>query len=158
MRTAGSITMGMVFPPKGKYNCLVIGVEKGVSQNKKTPYVEPVFSSGEFEFNDQLYVTPKTIGRLSHFARKVCNMSDDYELPDNDIEASHALAKFIMDNALNKKCVVTIDEFTEKFIPLSGPDMGRTIEKTRRRVAFRGYEKIQEDAQQETVSDDDLPF
>lgn len=159
MRTVSSISMGMNFPPKGQYNCLVIGISKGTSQNKKTPYVEPMFITEEYEFNDQLYVTPKTVGRLSLFARKVCNMPDDYELPDDDSEAANTLAKYIMENAVNKNCIVTIDEFTEKFIPTTGPDMGRTVEKTRRRVAFRGYNRIEENIIQQTdISDDELPF
>lgn len=157
MRTAGSIPMGMNFPPKGQYNCLVVDISKGTSKEKKTPYVEPIFTTGEYEFNDQLYVTPKTIGRLSLFARKVCNMPDDHEIPDDDKDAANALAKYIMENAANKKCIVTIDEFIEKFIPVSGPDMGRTVEKTRRRVAFRGYDRMPEN-QSINIDDDDLPF
>lgn len=141
MRHAGNIGIGSSFPPVGKYQCMVIALNKGTTQQKKTPYIEVVFSTGEDEFPDQLFVTAKTLGRLCFFAKRVCGMPDEYELSDDDKEASVQIAKYIMQNALNKICYVTIEETDEEFIPTSGPDMGRKIKKTRRRVAFRGYDR-----------------
>ena len=167
MRTADSISFGgNITPPKGKYACRVINIDKGISQQKKTPFVEPTFSTEsvdyeDYEFTDQIYVTEKTIGRLCLFARRVCGMPDNFELPDSDKEAANTVAKYIMENAVGKMCIVTIEENEEKFIPTSGPDMGRTITKMRRRVAFKGYENYKNESvpeQQQQINDDDLPF
>lgn len=143
MRTAGSISSGgNNLPPKGKYNFVVIGLEKDVSKGeKKTPFIEVQMSTGEDEFSDQLYVTEKTLSRLYMFAKRICGMEDTFELPDTDKEAAIEIAKFIMRNAIGKSGVVTIDESEEVFIPTSGPNMGRSISKMRRRVAFNGYSK-----------------
>jgi hypothetical protein len=163
MRTAGQINVGSVMPAPGKYTCVVIGIEKGLSKERKTPFVQPTFTDGEYEFNDSLYVTPNTIGRLCMFAKRVCLMPDDFELPDGDTEAARVLAKFIMENALNKKCIVVVEEQEEKFMPTTGEDAGRTITKKRRRIAFNGYKKYEEQTRQEDnneppLDDDDLPF
>lgn len=159
MRTAGSISTGNgSLPPKGKYNCVVIGIDKGLSQQKKTPYIEPTLSTGEEDFTDQLYVTEKTIGRLCLFAKRVCGMPDDFSLSDDDKSAVNEIAKFIMENAIGKNCIVTIEENEEKFIPKTGPDIGRTITKMRRRVGFNGYAKPSEHGTIKTATDEDLPF
>ena len=148
-------------PPKGKYHFQVIDIGKGSSQQKHTPFVEPLLSIGEYDFTDQIYVTENTLGRLCLFARRICGMPDNFELPDSNAEAAIAVAKFIMENAIGKEGIVTIEENEEKFIPTSGPDMGRTITKMRRRVAFKGYDKYEPSTSVEGVpeqSDDDLPF
>jgi hypothetical protein len=159
VRTAESIKMGASFPEKGKYPCVVIDVLKGVSKGeKKTPYVEPVFSNGEDEFSDSLYVTPKTVGRLCMFAQRVCGMPKDFQLPDDDKEAANEVARFIMTNSIGKKCIVTIEEHEEMFMPTSGPDAGRNITKKRRRVAFRGYDRHVDAQHGVSQKDEDLPF
>lgn len=160
MRTVSNISIGSTMPPKGKYNCSVVAIDKGVSSNKKTPYIEPTLSTGEDDFTDQLYVTPKTIGRLSLFARRVCGMPDDFPLSDDDTAAANELAKFIMQNAVGKSCIVTIEENEEMFIPTTGPDAGRTKVKLRRKVAFKGYERFEEPLppSSNTTPEDDLPF
>jgi hypothetical protein len=160
MRTAGSISMGSSMPAAGKYACQVISVEKGTSSKSNTPFIEPMFTTGEDDFSDQLYVTPKTLGRLLLFAKKVCGMQDSFELPDDDMEASKSVANFIMKNALGKQCFVTIEEIEEKFMPSTGPDAGRTIIQKKRKVAFRGYDRYGEEIKRQSVDqkDEDLPF
>jgi len=148
-------------PPAGTYTCSVLDVQTAKSKNKGTPYIDVTLSNGEYEFNDQLYVTARTINRLCLFAKRVCGMSDDTEIPDDDLEAAKFVANYIMKNAVDNRCMVTVEENDEKFMPESGPDMGRTITIKRRRVAFTGYERYNETESTTTtkkVTDEDLPF
>ena len=137
-------TGGGQLPPKGKYNCVIINVEKGTSKLKHTPQIEVTLSTGDVDFCDQLYVTPKTLPRLCLFAKRVCDMPAETVLPDEDLPAAVEVAKFIMGNAMGKKCLVTIEENPEIFIPTTGPDAGRSKTIMKRKVAFRGYEKTEE--------------
>lgn len=149
--------MGSAMPPKGRYEFEVVGIEKGVSTGeKKTPYIEVTMISSEHEFSDQIYVTEKTLSRLCLFAKRICGMPDTFELPDGDKEASNVVARFIMENALGKCGIVTVEENEEKFMPSSGPDAGRMVSKMRRRVAFNGYQKMEIKNNQQ--KEDDLPF
>jgi len=159
VRTAESIKMGTSFPEKGKHSCIVVDISKGVSKGeKKTPYIEPVFSNGEDEFTDSLYVTPKTVGRLCLFAQRVCGMQKDHQLPDDDKDAANEIAKFIMANAIDKRCIVTIEETEEVFMATTGPDAGRNITKKRKRVAFKGYDRYVDHPAASASKEDDLPF
>ena len=140
-RTVNDFSMNRVFPPAGKYSVEIIGIEKGKSKKKLTPQITLIFSDGESEFDDNLFVTEKTIRRLCLVAKRVCLMDEKTELPDKNIDAANMVAKFIMENALGKKCIVKIEETEEQYIAENGPDIGtrRTIKK--RRVAYNGYEK-----------------
>lgn len=141
-RTAGDVPIGGgTMPPKGKYVCTVLNTVSGRSAKKKTPQIEITLSNGEYEFADQLYVTDKTLPRLCLFAIRVCGMSRTEPLPDDNLEAAQQVAKFIMANALDKKCIVTVDENDEKFMPEKGPDAGRVITIKRRKVPMNGYEE-----------------
>jgi hypothetical protein len=62
-------------------------------------------------------------------------------LPDKDIDAANTVAKYIMENANGKNCVVRIEETEESFIAESGPDIGQKKTVKKRRVAYNGYEK-----------------
>lgn len=163
MRTVDSVSFGGTsFPPKGKYQCKVIALSKGKSPSKKTPFIELTLTTGEDDFSDQLYITDKAIGRLCLVARRVCDMPDTFEIPDNDNEAVNLIAKFICENALEKECIVTIEENEESFIPTSGPDIGRTKTILKRRVAFRGYDRYISsqisDTSNSNIEEEDLPF
>ncbi len=129
-------------PPKGEYVSTITGAISGRSKTKKTPQIELTISNGDFDFSDTLFVTEKTISRLALVAKRVANMKEDYELPDDDLECANELAKYIMQNIIGKRCVVVIEENEESFIPERGPDMGRKITKIRRRVAFNGYKEL----------------
>ena len=168
-RIAGDVPTGFVeMPPKGKYVCTVLNVVAGKSAQKKTPQIEVTFSNGEYEFPDQFYITNKTLGRLCLFAMRVCGMSRTEPLPDDNLEAAKYVANFIMKNAIDKKCVVTIEEREEKYMPATGPDAGRMKSIMRRRVPMNGYEEykqeqpqgdMQEQAQNLTDTEDQkLPF
>jgi hypothetical protein len=163
-RTLNDFSMQRSFPAPGKYAVNVIGVEKGLSKKKRTPQITLIFSDGENEFDDQLFMTEKTLPRLCIVARRVCLMDEKTVLPDIDIDAANMVAKFIMENAVGKNCVVKIEENEETIIIEKGPDIGQKKTIKRRRVAYNGYERYVE-KQQETPTtpnskppDDDLPF
>jgi hypothetical protein len=140
-RTVNDFSMNRVFPPAGKYSVEIIGIEKGKSKKKGTPQITLIFSDGESEFDDNLFVTEKTIPRLCLVAKRVCLMDEKTILPDSDIDAANLVAKFIMENALGKKCIVKIEETEEQYMAENGPDIGRTKTIKKRRVAYNGYEK-----------------
>lgn len=150
------------FPNPGEHECVVLSAVAGRSKTKKTPQIELCLSTGERDFEDQLFVTLKTISRLSLVAGRVAGMPKDYQLPDDDSECANVLAKYIASNVVGKRCIVVIEESEETWIPESGPDMGRKMTRMRRRVAFGGYKKIdpkQEHQKEETQPEnDDLPF
>jgi hypothetical protein len=153
-RTLNDFSMQRVFPAPAKYPVNIISVEKGFSKNKRTPQITLVFSDGENEFDDQLFVTEKTIPRLCLVAKRVCLMDEKTELPDVDIDAANMVARFIMSNALGKKCIVRIEENEETIIIDNGPNIGQKKTIKRRRVAYNGYEKFVE----REAGADDMPF
>jgi len=158
---------GPQMPPAGRHLCKVLGHEKGRSSKKQTPQLELTLTNGECVFTDQLYVTGGAIRRLAMVAKRVCDSPEDFELPEDDGEAANAIASFIAETIDGKKCVVIVEENPEEFIAESGPDLGKKIQVMRRRVAFAGYERHEDqdepETQQEqpidtTVGDGDLPF
>lgn len=160
-RTLNDFQMQSVFPPVGKYQVSIISVEKGKSATKQTPQITLTFDDGENIYSDNLFVTPKTIPRLALVAKRVCLMDEKTVLPDDDMEAANIIAKFIMQNALHKQCIVKIEENEESFIPTSGPDVGKTKTIKKRRVAYNGYERFTgEPLPQSTTTpqQDDMPF
>jgi hypothetical protein len=154
-RTLNDFSMQRAFPPAGKYSVNIVSVEKGLSLKKKTPQITLGFSDGENEFDDQLFVTEKTIPRLCLVAKRVCLMDEKTTLPDSDIDAANMIARHIMDNALGKKCVVKIEENEEIIMVERGPDAGTKKTIKRRRVAYNGYEKYTEPRQ---AGEDEMPF
>jgi hypothetical protein len=153
-RTLNDFSMQRVFPAAGRYQVNIISIEKGVSKQKKTPQITLVFSDGENEFDDQIYVTEKTIPRLCLVAKRVCLMDEKTQLPDVDIDAANMVAKYIMSNALGKKCIVKIEENEETIIIDNGPNIGQKKTIKRRRVAYNGYERYVEPQ----AGSDDMPF
>jgi hypothetical protein len=143
-RTVNDFSMQRTFPPAGWYSVEIIGVEKGLSAKKKTPQITLIFSDGESEFDDNLFVTEKTIPRLCLVAKRVCGMDEKTVLPDSDIEAANTVAKYICEHANGKKCRVRIEENEEKYMVESGPDIGQTKSIKKRRVAYNGYERYVE--------------
>ena len=130
------------FPQPGKYPVSIISIEKGFSSVKKTPQITVWFSDGENEFNDNLFVTEKAIPRLALFAKRVCLMDEKTMLPDDDKECKLVIARHIMENSVGKKCIVTIEENIEQYIVEKGPDVGQTKNIKKRRVAFRGFDRM----------------
>ena len=157
-RTVSDFSMQRVFPPAGKYSVKIVSVEKGFSAKKKTPQITLVFSDGENEFDDHLFVTEKTIPRLCLVAKRVCLMDEKTILPDKDIDAANAVAKYIMENANGKCCVVRIEETEEQFIAESGPDIGQKKIVKKRRVAYNGYEKYSDELPPRNEDGAELPF
>jgi hypothetical protein len=154
MRKLGDIPLNNELPPAGKYNAEIVDAKETVSKNKKTPYVELTIQTEGTEFTDAVFITALALKRLCLVAQRVCGMEKETELPDDDFEAANFLADYIIENAIGCHCEVTIEEKTEKYIPESGPDMGRTIEKKKRRVAFNGYAAIPSDV----PTGSDIPF
>jgi hypothetical protein len=164
MRTAGDIPLGREMPAAGEHPCLISAATRGESKNKHTPYVELTISNGETEFTDSLFISGAALPRLMIVALRVCGMPKDYELPDDDYECAEAVADYIKDYAPGKHCIVTVGELKEKYMATTGPDAGRTITKTIRKVTFGGYaapteESIAQSPSMEAgVNEDSLPF
>ncbi len=163
-RTLNDFNMQCVFPPPAKYRVSVLTVEKGVSSQKKTPQITVWFTDGENEFNDNLFVTEKAIPRLALFAKRVCLMDEKTALPDSDKECMVVIAKYIMENSIGKKCIVTIEENEESFVITQGPEVGQTRKGKKRRVAFRGFDRWIEQEPGQDLNEplpqgqSDLPF
>lgn len=131
-------------PSVGRHKSIITKAKKETSPNKKTPYIELTMNNGEVEFTDSLFVTGKALGRLSMVAKRVCNIDENTEIPDDDNKAAEFLANFILLNAVDKKCVVTIQEFDRSYMPENGPNMGRKMTVKEKKVAFDGYGKYEE--------------
>jgi len=174
-RTAGDIPMPSDnrWPPAGKYLATCIGVRKWRSPNKHTPAVMLTWRTpdDQFNFEDAVYVTEKTVPRLNLVAQRVCGMPDETELPDDNLEAARFLALHIFDHAHGRQAIVTIDEHAEQYMD---ENTGQKKTRTVRRVAFAGYEAVEESTDDsfespadpggstapspEPDEDDDIPF
>ena len=159
-------------PPAGTMRAICIRAGMQQSKKKKTPYIELTWEDSEskFQWTDSVFCTVKAISRLAIVADRVCGF--DSELPDDNNDAMGVMTDYVIENAIGKKALVTIEEKEEIYIPESGPDMGRKITIKRKRVAFGGYAKItaqettQETTQKETKpvaeltkeEEDNLPF
>ena len=143
-RRLDDIPTGSNWPPAGEYACRCMLVEAGSSARKQTPFVSLTWQTedAEYVFNDDIYVTPKTLKRLVLVAKRVCNAADEMELPDDDGQAAKDLARFIYDNAQGKRCMVEVVEYIEKYMPESGDNMGVLQEVKKHRVSFNGYNRI----------------
>jgi hypothetical protein len=171
-RTASDIGVpsGNRWPPTGKRNCICIEASKQRSKQKKTPCVHLKFRSfnGEYEFSDDVWVVAKGLKRLNLVAQRLCNLPEEFALPDDDLEAARLLANYIHDNAKGKRATITIEENEEKYMVESGPEKGLQKKITRKRVAFAGYDRLREQegesTQDEYPTDDsdfggeDVPF
>jgi hypothetical protein len=157
MRKLSDIPLDNELPPAGKYNVGITNAKRAESKNQKTPFVELAIRMEETEFTDAIFITAPALKRLCLVAQKVCGMSKDTELPDNDFEAANFLAEYIIENAPGKKCEVTIEEKTEIYVPDSGPDMGRQVKKQKRKVAFNGY-GAPKPPTSDAPTGDDIPF
>lgn len=162
-RTAGDIPMGTGnnFPPAGQHLCRCLKAEPWTSPNKHTPAVMLTLITKDslYQFTDPVYVTAGAIGRLCLVARRLSGMAKDFPLPDEDLAAAKALARYILDNSATKDALVTIEEKEEEYIVQEGPDMGARRTTSRRRVAFGGYESpTQEQPESQSQADDDIPW
>lgn len=174
MATLGSFDNNIQWPREvGWILCTCTAVGKGKSSKKQTPYVELFWQGvdGSF-FNDQLYVTPKAIGRLAIVAQRVCGLPKDYELSDKKEDAVVELARVIVSKAQGCNAMVYVEEYTEDYMVQDGPDVGQMRKIKKHRVApFTGYKKPEdhkEDTQPQeppkqpeqmaTPPQDDLPF
>jgi len=136
--------MDKPWPPVGPNPSVCIGAKLESSKVKKTPYIRVVWvtTDEEFQYNDDVFCTEKSIRRLALIASHVCGFTD--ELPDSDKEAMIILRDFILDNIIGKSAVVIVEEKQEIFIPESGPNMGRKTTIMKKKVAFNGYDKPEE--------------
>lgn len=152
------------FPPAGKHLCRVVKAVPWTSPNKKTPAAKLTLATrdGEYSFDDALFVTGPALWRLVLVARRVCAMPADTVLPDADGEAAKVLARYIVENAMGKDALVTIEERDETFVVTEGPDQGQKKTVKRRRVSAAGYETPPTEARQDKTlpvpPSDDIPF
>lgn len=159
MRTANDIGFPSEdnFPPCGKHRVVVVHAEKWSSPKKDTPAVKLTFvtDDGDYTFSDLAFVTEKAIPRLNLIAQHLCEMPKETELPENNLNCAKFLGNYILQNAHSRKGIVTVAEYVEQYIPQTGPNAGRKMEKTKRKVSFAGYEKIT-DNKEETISNKDV--
>jgi hypothetical protein len=129
-------------PPAGWHNCECIGASRWKSPKKGTAAVMLKWRTCEegLEFEDPAFVTAKAVRRLNLIAQRVAGMPKTFGLPDDDGEAAIELAKYILRNAPGRSARVLIEENVETFIYENGPNIGRTGERKRAKVAFVGYE------------------
>lgn len=151
------------WPPVGRIRGICIKAESGNSKNKKTPQITLFWESQDCEYawTDYVFLTKKALSRVALVASHVCGF--DGTISDDDAEALAELSDYIINNAKGKVADCEIVEQKEIFIPESGPDMGRKLEKTKKRVAFNGYymvdiPTIAEKKQAEKPDNDNLPF
>ena len=159
---------GGSFPPAGKHICRCIKATAWTSPKKKTPAAKLILATrdGVHQFEDAVFATPKALWRLVLVARRLCGMPPDATVPDDNAEAAKVLARYIVDNAVGKDALVTIEERDETYIVTEGPDQGQKKTVKRRKVGGSGYETPPEAVQEaagEPVSPDtdageDIPF
>lgn len=142
-RTVGDIpTGGASWPKPGKIEARCYKAEKWVA-NTGTKAVKLWWSTEEgHDFTDSVFVTIKAMGRLSLVAQRVCAMPKNFPLPDDDAQAAAVLAKYILENAIGRSAILTIEEQKQEFIHQDGPDVGKKDTKTMMRVAFSGYDAL----------------
>ncbi len=164
-RTVSDIAIGFnnAFPPAGKHLCRCIDAKPWTSPKKKTPAAMLTFvtQDGLYQFEDPVFVSPKALSRLSLVAQRLCQLGKAIELPDDDMAAARQLARYITDNAKGQDILLTIEESEEQYLIQEGPDLGQVRTRTRRRVAFGGYEILPETPWLPTSlvePKDDVPF
>jgi hypothetical protein len=140
-RPFGKIPRDNGMPEPGPHACKCLGTRRGISEKKHTPYLELKWITEDGrEFTDSLFITGKAKNRLIIVADHVCHIDPDTPMPDNDDDLVIELEKFIDENISGKYAIVTIEEYEETFIHEAGPKVGQKETKTKRKVAFNGYE------------------
>jgi hypothetical protein len=133
------------WPPPGKYQVTVIGADRWFSPKKKTPAAHLTLSTPDraYEFDDMIFVTEKAIQRLNLVAQRVCEMPKETPLPDDDLECAKFLGRYILEHAIGRQCIVTVETSIEEFIYESGDKIGQKGSRTKHHVAFTGYERLE---------------
>ena len=153
---------GSNFPAPGRHLCRCVKAVAWKSPKKGTPAALLTLATREGEqFEDAVFVTPKALWRLVLVARRLCEMPADATVPDNDAEAAKFLAQHVVDNAVGRDAIVTIEERNETYMVTDGPDQGQKKTAKRRRVAAAGYASASaEDSIAEPTKDDGetIPF
>ncbi len=152
------------WPPEGPHLCRCIKTGSWTSPKKGTAAAKLTFTTADaqYQFEDLVFVTVKAMGRLALVASRLCQMPKDTELPDDDLETAKQIARYIVDHAVGKDVILTIETQKEQYMIESGPDMGNVRHKIRSRVAFSGYDVPETEGEQElpeTPEDSsDIPF
>lgn len=132
------------FPDAGKHECRCMKAEMIKSKNKGSSGLELTWATvdGESQFTDTLWVTVKAIGRLAIVAKKLCPEARGLQLDDDDAKAIWELTDYILEHITGVNAIVEIMEYTETFIHESGDKIGQKETRTKKRVAFSGYEAV----------------
>lgn len=153
---------GSNFPPPGRHLCRCVKAVAWTSPKKKTPAVLLTLATRDGDqFEDAVFMTARALWRLVLVSRRLCGMSADATVPDNDAEAAKFLARYIADNATGRDAIVTIEERDEVYIVTEGPDQGQKQTVKRRRVAAAGYATASAEQSIGEPTDDDneqIPF
>ena len=132
------------FPPPDVYLCQCTDAEF-VESKSGTEGASLTFATAGFpRFDDIIYCTENTVKRLNLVAQRLCGMSADTELPDDDLEAAQFLMRYILDNAAGRWAEVQIEEREEKYTIKTGKDAGKEITRLKRQIAFAGFRTIEQ--------------
>jgi len=155
-----------VWPPVGQVVATCTSAEKWTAPKKGTAAVKLFFDTpdGECHFSDLVFVTIRAISRLNMVAQRLCGLSADTPVPDTPKEAAGFFAKYIMEHSASKQAILTVVE--EPYTVMD--DKGNSINKTKKKIAFAGYDRYessrtqpaQADAQASPpqAEDDTIPF
>lgn len=129
------------FPDAGKHGCKCTKVQGVKAKSSGNSGIELTWMthSGEYQFTDTLWLTPKAIGRLALVAKKLCEGARELQLDDDDSRAVYELADYIEEHIGGVDAIVEIVEYSETFIHESGDKIGQKETRKKKRVAFAGY-------------------
>ncbi len=148
-RTAADLGMPMnaAWPPAGKHDCRCMKTERWQSPKAGTHAVRLYWATtdGKYSFDDPVFVTVKAMPRLNMVAQRVSGMPKETEIPDDDAAAMKFLARYVLDHSLGRFATVTIEEKEEEFMYENGPKMGTRGRRTKKCVAYAGYEVMEAD-------------
>lgn len=131
-RTIEDVAVVNEMPPVGTHRCKCAAVVPGQSKNKGTPQLTLTWAWAGGTFQDDAYITPKTINRLAVIAQHICAFPKAHPLPDDDMECANYLATYIEQNIVGRSAMVTVAEETNSD-PTKPP---------RRKVTFGGYAPV----------------
>lgn len=146
-RNIDDISIGdFAFPDAGKYSCKCLKAEKIIAKTGNSGIeLTWMTTDGGSQFRDTLWFSPKAIGRLALVAKRLCVGARDLVLDDDDKEAMYQLGDYIIEHIADVYAIVEIAEFSETFIHESGDKIGQKETIKKKKVAFSGYEAMEDD-------------
>lgn len=119
---------GWAWPEPGWITVLVTGAEEVTRGQNQTPALQIRFATDDaaYVFADNVFLTPRSVGRLALVAWKLCGLDSQDSLPDDNDSTISYLTEYIKGN-LPESVDVLVEE---------KPDRKGTL---RKNVAFSGY-------------------